>query len=300
MRTISLLKGIAPAISLLFVMFFTLTGYGQEKKVIYQLQIPDSSTVQMITTMDGSTLIGRIIDIMDDMILFQTEMGNISLKISRIKKIDEVPAKSIRGGNYWFPNPNYTRLYFAPTGRMLEKGKGYFSDYYIFFPGIAYGLTDRLTIGGGFSIFPGVNMNDQLFFITPKIGLIQSDDINLAAGALIIKIPDEDDFGTFGILYGVGTYGSADRSISIGLGYGFASGDVANEPVFMIGVENRFARRVAFVSENWIFPGVDNPLISYGLRFFGESMSFDLGFFNVLGEDALFPGIPWVDFVYNF
>lgn len=300
MRTISLLKGIAPAISLLFVMFFTLTGYGQEKKVIDQLQIPDSSTVQMITTMDGSTLIGRIIDIMDDMILFQTEMGNISLKISRIKKIDEVPAKSIRGGNYWFPNPNYTRLYFAPTGRMLEKGKGYFSDYYIFFPGIAYGLTDRLTIGGGFSIFPGVNMNDQLFFITPKIGLIQSDDINLAAGALIIKIPDEDDFGTFGILYGVGTYGSADRSISIGLGYGFASGDVANEPVFMIGVENRFARRVAFVSENWIFPGVDNPLISYGLRFFGESMSFDLGFFNVLGEDALFPGIPWVDFVYNF
>ncbi len=300
MRTISLLKGIAPAISLLFVMSFTLTGYGQEKKVIDQLQIPDSSTIQMITTMDGSTLIGRIIDIMDDMILFQTEMGNISLKISRIKKIDEVPAKSIRGGSYWFPNPNYTRLYFAPTGRMLEKGKGYFSDYYIFFPGIAYGLTDWLTIGGGFSIFPGVNMNDQLFFITPKIGLIQSDDINLAAGALIIKIPDEDDFGTFGILYGVGTYGSADRSISIGLGYGFASGDVANEPVFMIGVENRFARRVAFVSENWIFPGVDNPLISYGLRFFGESMSFDLGFFNVLGEDALFPGIPWVDFVYNF
>ncbi|MGD9899774.1 MAG: hypothetical protein AB7T22_11680 [Calditrichaceae bacterium] len=300
MKTASSHKVIASAILLVFVLSFTLAGYTQEKNVIHRLQIPDSSTVQMITTMDGSTLIGRTIDIMDDMILFETEMGNISLKISRIKKIDEVPVNSIRGGSYWFPNPNYTRLYFAPTGRMLKKGKGYFSDYYIFFPGIAYGLTDRLTIGGGFSIFPGVSMNDQLFFFTPKIGLVQSDDINLAAGALIIKIPDEDDFGTFGILYGVGTYGSADRSFSVGLGYGFASGDVANEPVLMIGVENRFARRVAFVSENWIFPGVDNPLISYGLRFFGESMSFDLGFFNVLGKDALFPGIPWVDFVYNF
>lgn len=286
--------------SLFLVFSCLLSAYTQDNNIYHRLQIPDSSTIQMITVMDGSILVGRTIDIADNMILFKTEMGNIAIKISRIKNIEEMPAESIKEGSYLFPNPNYTRLYFAPTGRMLEQGKGYFSDYYIFFPGIAYGITDRLTIGGGFSIFPGVDMNDQLFFFTPKFGLIQSDDFNLAAGALIIKIPEEDDFGTFGILYGVGTYGSTDRSISFGLGYGFASGDVADEPVFMIGVENRFARRVAFVSENWIFPGVDHPLVSYGLRFFGESMSFDLGFFSVLGEDVLFPGIPWVDFVYNF
>ncbi|MCZ6819631.1 MAG: hypothetical protein O7G31_09090, partial [Calditrichaeota bacterium] len=68
----------------------------------------------------------------------------------------------------------------------------------------------------------------------------------------------------------------------------------------MLGFERRTSRRTAFVSENWIFPGVDNPLISYGFRFFGEKIAVDLAFVNILGEDAIFPGIPYVDFIYNF
>ena len=36
---------------------------------------------------------------------------------------------------------------------MLKKGEGYFSDYELFFPGIAYGVTDNVTIGGGFGSF---------------------------------------------------------------------------------------------------------------------------------------------------
>ncbi len=57
---------------------------------------------------------------------------------------------------------------------------------------------------------------------------------------------------------------------------------------------------MALVSENWIFPGVDVPVVSYGFRFFGEKMAVDLALFNVLDDDAIFPGIPYVDFVWNF
>jgi hypothetical protein len=54
------------------------------------------------------------------------------------------------------------------------------------------------------------------------------------------------------------------------------------------------------VSENWVLPGMDQPLISYGIRFFNEKLSVDLGFLNTIGDGMLFPGIPYIDFVVKF
>jgi hypothetical protein len=154
---------------------------------------------------------------------------------------------------------------------MLKKGQGYFSDYMLFFPGVAYGFTDNFTFGGGMTLIPGVDIDDQVFYFTPKFGLKTSRNTNIAAGALILALPEIDNESpVVGILYGVGTFGDPD------------------------------GRRVSFVSENWIFPEVDEPLVSAGFRFFGEGISVDLGLINVLGEDIFFPGIPWVDFVFNF
>lgn len=70
--------------------------------------------------------------------------------------------------------------------------------------------------------------------------------------------------------------------------------------MIMVGGEARLSRRISFVTENWVFPGVDNPLISYGIRLFGEKLSVDLALINLIGEDFLFPGFPYIDFVYNF
>ena len=95
-------------------------------------------------------------------------------------------------------------------------------------------------------------------------------------------------------------FGTTDKSFTIGIGYGFADGDLAEKPMIMVGGETRVSRRVALVTENWILPGVDNPLISYGVRFFGEKLSVDLALLNTLGEDSLFPGFPYLDFVFNF
>ncbi len=86
----------------------------------------------------------------------------------------------------------------------------------------------------------------------------------------------------------------------MGFGYGFVDSDVAKKPMIVVGGETRLSRRTAFVTENWIFPEVDQPLISYGFRFFGEKLSVDLALLNTIGADALFPGIPYVDFVVNF
>jgi hypothetical protein len=268
------------------------------------LRIADSTKVQVITTVDKSKNVGRIIKVGEDDIVFKAEFGTIIIPIAKIKDIKEIPASSIKDGVYWFPNPNTTRLYFAPTAQMLKRGEGYFADYYLFFPAFAYGITNNFTIGGGMSLIPGASMDEQMFYFTPKIGLKAAKNFNIAAGALVVKMPnfdnENDESPLVGILYGVGTVGNPDASFTLGLGYGFVDDEFANKPMVVIGGEKRISRRTAFVSENWIMPGIDNPLISYGLRFFGEKMSVDLALINILGDEFIFPGVPYIDFVINF
>lgn len=287
-----------------FILFLGGTLNAQETRQIKdKLTIPDSTTVQIVKTKDGSTLIGRIIEINENDIQFETNIGNITIPIAKIEDIKETPVTSIKDGKYWYPNPNSTRLYFSPTGRMLKKGEGYFSDYYLFFPGIAYGVSDNVTMGGGVSLIPGVDFENQIFFFTPKIGIKATENANFAAGALIIRISDfgddQDDIPIIGILYGVGTFGTADKSFTIGIGYGFVDSDLAEKPMIVLGGESRVSRRVALVTENWILPGVDSAILSYGIRFFGEKISVDLAFLNTT-DSGIFPGVPYLDFVIKF
>lgn len=276
---------------------------GQEGVSGPPVAIPGPDQAQILTTADGSTLIGRVVRLDEREIVFETESGSMTIPRERVRSIRTVPASAIRNGRYWHPDPNRTRLLFAPTGRMLEKGRGYFADYYVFFPTVNYGVTDRVSLGGGMSLFPTGNLGDQLYFFTPKVGLRQSERFNLAVGALVIRIPefDEDeDSPLVSVIYSAGTWGGTDRNLTLGAGYGMVDTDFADRPLIVLGGEYRLTRRTALVSENWMMPGVDNILISYGLRLFTETLSVDLALLNTLGEDALFPGIPYVDFVWNF
>ena len=122
-------------------------------------------------------------------------------------------------------------------------------------------------------------------------------------GALLVKVPDfdnEDDSPAVGIVYGVTTFGKPDKCFTAGFGYGFVGSDLAEKPMIVLGGESRLSKRTSFVTENWIFPGIDQPLLSYGIRIFGEKMSIDLAFLNTLGEGTTFPGWPYIDFVVAF
>lgn len=266
-----------------------------------RLRLADSSFVQIVRTTDGSSNVGRITQIDSLNILLQTDVTVITIPIAKITEIKESPVGSKVNGEYWFPNPNATRLFFGPTAHMLKAGEGYFSDTYIFFPQAVVGVTDFLTLGGGMSLFPGGGMSEQLFYIMPKVGLALDDKFHLAGGALVINLPGfSDESYTVGVMYSAATIGDRNRSFTAGLGYGFADDELTDRPMVMVGGEYRLSRRVSFVSENWLFPGMDQPLVSGGLRFFGEGLAVDLALINVLGEDMFLPGLPFIDFVYNF
>jgi hypothetical protein len=280
----------------------------QDPAVRDTVQAADTSQTYVLRTRDGSLFIGRLVRASMDSVYFVSAGGPITVPRSIVVELRQIGRGAMRRGVYWPPNPGDTRLFFAPTGRMLEKGEGYFSDTYLFFLNFVGGVSSRVTLGGGFSIFPIADFTNNIFYLTPKVGLVQGPRFNLAAGALVGfagfgSFSDTGgDIGSFGIVYGVGSFGSPDASVSLGAGLAYAGSDLADRPLIMFGGERRVARRASLVTENYLLPGEDGTLVSYGVRFFGDRLSTDLAFWNVFSSDVdvIFPGIPYIAFAVKF
>jgi hypothetical protein len=254
----------------------------------------DSTRVISITTLDGSTFVGRVVAARAESIDLVTSAGRVTILFANMKPVTSI---GVAGREDWFPNPNATRLFFAPTGQMLAKGEGYFSDYEVLFPGVAYGLTDNITVGGGVSLLP-TGLDKQVWYLTPKVGASVSPRLHLAVGALVAGVPGEDPVGA---VYGVGTAGDGDQSVTAGIAYGFAGSEFSSEFAVLVGGEKRVSRRIALVTENYFVPSaVGEPVVSGGIRMMSDKLTVDLALFNLVGESAFLPGIPFVSFVYKF
>lgn len=276
--------------------------------VIRDTATADSSRMYVMRTRDGSQFVGRLVRATVDSVYFVSAGGPVTVPRSIVVELRQIGKGALRQGIYWASNPNDTRLLIAPTGRMLAKGEGYFSDTYLLLLLFAGGLSSRFTLGGGLSIVPSDDFfRNNIYYITPKVGLVQSPNVNVAVGGFFgfagWDLSDtEEDVGSFGILYGVATFGSSDAHVTVGSGLGYGGGDLADRPIFMLGGEKRMTRRTSFVTENYLLPGESNAAISYGIRFFGEKLSVDLAFWNAFGEDVdpIFPGIPYLAFAVKF
>lgn len=271
-----------------------------------RLRAADSTAVAVVRTRDGATLIGRVVAVTADSVRLRSASGETQLALAAVASLRTAPASAVRrDGSVWFPNPNPTRLLFAPTAFALPRGTGYFSDYYIVLPGVAYGVTDRVSIGGGVSLIPGAGAQ-QLLYFTPKVQVARREGAALAVGGLFATVPNFDRGDgsgrteSFGLLYGVGTVGSADNNASLGVGFGYAGRAFSSSPAVMLGGQARVTRRVALVSENYYVPSAySGALLSYGVRLMGEQLAFDLGFFNPTSA-PIFPGVPYVGALINF
>jgi hypothetical protein len=281
----------------------------------------DSTIQQLIHMRDGSLLLGRIVAEDSTTIRLETAGGTLTLARTSVLDIKTIRSSDLRDGEYWFRDPNRTRLFFAPTGRMLDQGEGYYMNTYLLLQNFVTAPTSNVTVGGGFTLIPGVAPDKWAYYVTPKVGLHQSEDFNVAAGAFIGFDPEGSGHG-FGLLYTVGTWGGADGSVTGGLGLGYAGTSFASRPALMLGGEHRVSRRVALVTENYAFvvknsstscgsSGCETTsrnetltIASYGLRFLGEKMSVDLAFWNAagggVGASWVFPGIPYVSFGVKF
>jgi hypothetical protein len=236
-----------------------------------------------------------------DSIRFETEGGVLTLPKTAVRELVSVSPSDMHDGEYWFPNPNATRLFFAPTGRMLSRGEGYYSNTYLFFNGVSRGITDNFSIGGSATLLP--SSTRQVGYLTPKLGVYASENVNVGVGALLgyNGFGSTDTEHQFGILYSVATVGSPDLSGTAGIGWGYQGSRLANQPAVMIGGVARVSRRMALVTENYYVSGAseNHTILGYGFRFFGEKLSVDLAFLNS-ASDAVFPGFPFISFAVKF
>jgi hypothetical protein len=261
----------------------------------------DTSRVITLRLTDGSELTGRVVARDDTSLTLVTIAG---LRVNAPRRTIagwRVERGRVSGGRLVRNDPNVSRLFFAPTGRTLARGSGYFADYYLFFPFVAAGLTDFVTVAAGASILPGISLKDQLVYVAPKIGLIQRENVALAVGALYVSVPGEGgDYAGGG--YAVATFGDEDQALTVLGGYPVANGQSTREPTFMLGAEQRVSSRAKLLMEIWKLSEVEQVVPSiFGIRFFGSRLSVDFGLLYLIGaETEGFPFFPWVDFVVSW
>jgi hypothetical protein len=286
------------------VVFFVLPGapLPAQRVSLDSVSVADTSLRHVIRLRDGSTLIGRITAVTNDSVRVRLEQGDVGLARAGIVEVRQVPRSSLRNGEYWFENPHPTRLLFSSTAFPLEKGTGYYSNTWLFIHTFAAGITDRFTLGGGATTIPGVAFKDNPVYLLPKYTVLNGDRTQVALGALIGFLPfdEADEASSAGLLYAVGTTGTRESNLSLGLGWGYAEEDVTSTPVVMLGGQGRISRRVSLISENWFLTDGDETegLLSYGLRFLGENLSVDLAWVTALGAGRI--GIPWLGFAFRF
>ena len=270
--------------------------------VAQQGPLPLDSTYAM-RLRDGSTVIGRLVAQAADTVQLVTSAGRLSVARSSIVALTLVHASEMHDGVYWPEDPHGTRLFFGPTGRTLQQGEGYFSDLYLFFVNAAVGVTDRVMIGAGMSVFPSNDfLGNNVYYLTPKVALVQGERFNVSAGALLGFAGHTN--GSAGMFYAAATNGAPDASLTYGAGWAYGEGRIRGDAMLLLGGTRRISRRVALMSENYIFTGSAGGYVlpMYGMRFVGDRLTTDLGFINQFGRDArpLFPGFPWLGFALKF
>lgn len=260
----------------------------------------DTNTIYHFEFNEGSEIYARIRQLgADELVLESDALGQMIVKVYHINQLEGEKYNLDKKGKYWFQNPNATRYFFAPTAINLEKGTGYYQNVYVLLNMANYGVTDWFSIGGGFEFITTFSPESKpIAFITPKVGFPVGEKLHLGCGFLGGYFAEE----TAGMFYGLGTYGTLDHNLSIGLGWGFVSTEFQENPFITFSGMARTGRKFSLVTENWFIPTEDYyTIISYGGRFFGPKMSIDIGFLNNSDIIEILPiGIPYVDFVLKF
>ncbi len=276
---------------------------------IDSVRIDDPALVYAVTLTNATTLIGRITLVSADSVRVVSSAMTATVARREVRSVRAYPATALHDGVLWPENPHATRLLFAPTAIPLRRGEGYFADFWIFFASAAVGVTDRFTMGAGMSLLPLSNVGDNIFYALPKYTVVSQPRLKVALGALIASVPwsSNDDGGrrrqSLGILYGVATTGSPESNLTLGAGWGYVGGTLANKPVITVGGQHRATKRIALISENWFIP-FDNEVggfVSYGVRMLGDKIAVDLALGSPVDADTFyFPGFPLLGFAFKF
>ena len=267
---------------------------------IHEPVLTNEETIWRIVTNDGFDFVGKITGKTDSKIELKTEkFGTVTIQRLTINSMNIVTHDQLVDGEVWFENPQASRYFYSPNGYGMKKGEGYYQNVWVMFNQVSYGFTDYFTMGVG--TVPLFLFGSDVFpvWVTPKASFpIVKDKFNLGAGA-ITGMAIGEGVG-FGLLYGVATYGSKDKNLTLGAGYAFADGEWAKIPTITVSTMIRMGKKGYFISENYLISSADESvgIFSFGGRTIWPRLSLDYGLVIPLYNNMdTFVAIPWLGFV---
>lgn len=288
-----------------YVLRATFTDDTQTSKVITQDYLNelkgklDERDTYVVYTIDGLEIEGKLVRKSEDTLYVDT--GN---RLARIAKVDilrsEVQDRQrVVNGKYRFPNPIYARYLISASGYPLGKGEGYYQNLYLFFNSAYFGVTNNISVGGGFEIL-SLLAGFPFGFVTVKASGELVDGFYLGGGALLGGVASVGGFGSF---FGTATVGNKDHQASLNVGWTLAGGEFSSSPTFTLSGFTRVGRGLALVSENWFLPSFDETVFlgALAIRILGRRMSFDGGliFSNIFFDTDLI-AFPIVSYSVKF
>lgn len=261
-------------------------------------QVKDTCKVFLVETLDGNEYIGSVVkDTLNILVLKTEKIGTITVHRSDIVKIRLLKKEHIIGGTAWYENIQATRYFWAPNGYGLKKGEAYYQNMWILYNQAGYGFSNYFSVGVGLVPMFLFSSDVTPVWVTPKFSIpLKENKINLGVGVLAASLLGESN-SSFGIVYGVTTFGSRDKNLTIGMGYGYASGNWVNNPIVMVSTMIRTGKRSYFMSENYYYKGGNGSLviITLGGRSLIKKVAVDYGLvvpFHPSIEE--FIAIPWL------
>ena len=276
-------------ISSVLVLFFLLP----HSSVFAQIETDTTKNIQtsVIEMNDGDEYTGKIVKEDSTIIILKTTNADIIISKSNIKKIDIYKYS----GKFKFPNLNDTRYFFGPSAIPIKKGKGYYQNVEVLLNFVNYGITNNISIGGGFE-FMSLTQGYPIILFTPKVGFKITEKFHLGGGVLYGTMLGE---GTrIGLPYVVSTFGTSESNITFGGGV-FVSGSDTSGPTIMLSGTSRASDNIAFLTENYLI-FVDDAAMYFGIhgiRIISRKNSFDIGL--ILIQEAGIP-LPFIGYVRNF
>lgn len=260
-------------------------------------QIQQDTTFH-IETKDGNEFFGKIVSQDEEKIRLKTEkLGEITIQRKEILRILPVNANRIIRGKYWFDNPQSARYFWSPNGYGLKKGEAYFQNVWVLFNQVSVGVTNNFSIGAGLVPIFLFSGSPTPVWITPKFSIpLSGDKVNIGVGALLGTVVGQSH-SDFGLVYGITTFGTKDKNVSLGLGYGYAGGQWGNTPTVSLGTMLRISSRSYIISENYYIDTGRDFLImtSLGGRWVISRVGLDYGMIlPVTGNKENLFVIPWL------
>jgi hypothetical protein len=239
----------------------------------------DEPIKHRIFTKQGNEFFGIIMEEEADYIILKTEeYGDLKIIKQDIVSRKEVDPAQMVGGEYWGENPQSSRYFWTPNGYGLKEGEGYYQNIWVLYNQVSYGITNNFSLSGGIIPLFFFGGASSPVWIVPKVSIpIEKEKINMSAGAFMAYI---NDVGGFGLAFSTITFGSRDRNVNMGMGWGYAGDSFAKGPVLSLAFMHRTGRNGYFISENYVFTGEETmALISLGGRRMIQKVGLDFALY---------------------